>query len=167
MCANGPLRCRNGCGGASTAGRIGYGTDAFRSGRPGRALSPEPTTAGRKERIVHAPTRQETAPDSSRRGWCRRLGAGPHGHRRREPPLAPTSVTMAMPPGTYYFFDLADVFNGVTPRIHTIQAVGRPHWSGLPRFSQVIVATMINGAPRFVAPTDERANGTYLVVNDS
>jgi hypothetical protein len=82
-------------------------------------------------------------------------------------PLAPTYVTMAMPPGTYYFFDLADVFNGVTPRIHTIQAVGHPNWKGLPRFSQVIVTTMINDAPRFIAPTDERANGTYLVVNNS
>jgi hypothetical protein len=80
--------------------------------------------------------------------------------------FAPISVTVPLEPGTYYFFDLNDFFNGVAPRIHTLVAVGQPHWSGLPRFSQVIL-TVMNSAdqPRFVAPTDQSATGTFLVVN--
>jgi hypothetical protein len=80
-------------------------------------------------------------------------------------PYAPISVTLPMERGTYYVFDLADIFNGVTPRVHALRAVGQPNWRGLPRFSQVIRAEMQGMDPRFVAPTDQQANGTYLVVN--
>jgi len=80
-------------------------------------------------------------------------------------PYAPISVTVPMERGTYYVFDIADIFNGVTPRVHTLRAVGTPNWKGLPRYSQVILAEMQGMDPRFVAPTDEHANGTYLVVN--
>jgi hypothetical protein len=79
--------------------------------------------------------------------------------------FAPISVTVPMEPGTYFFVDLNDLFNGVTPRVHTLQAVGHPQWTGLPRFSDVIVTTMIDDQPRFVAPTDMSATGTFLVVN--
>jgi hypothetical protein len=80
-------------------------------------------------------------------------------------PYAPIEVTIPMNRGTYYFFDLADIFNGVTPRVLSMRAVGTPNWKGLPRFSQVIQALMEGDQPRFNAPTDENANGTYLVYN--
>lgn len=80
-------------------------------------------------------------------------------------PYAPIEVTVPMETGTYYVFDIADIFNGVTPRVHTLRAVGHPNWKGLPRYSQVIQTVMEGMDPRFIAPTDEHANGTYLVVN--
>jgi hypothetical protein len=80
-------------------------------------------------------------------------------------PYAPISVTLPLDTGTYYVFDIADIFNGVTPRVHEFRAVGTPNWMGLPQYSQVIHAEMQGMDPRFVAPTDEQANGTYLVIN--
>jgi hypothetical protein len=80
-------------------------------------------------------------------------------------PFAPIEVTLPMPPGTYYFYDLADIFNGVTPRVHAIRAVGTPNWKGLPRYGQVIQMMMDGDQPRFIAPTAQQANGTYLVFN--
>jgi hypothetical protein len=80
-------------------------------------------------------------------------------------PFAPIEVTVPMETGTYYVFDIADIFNGVTPRVHTLRAVGTPNWKGLPRYSQVIQTVMEGMDPHFIAPTDENANGTYLVVN--
>ncbi|MFL6136547.1 MAG: hypothetical protein ACJ74O_01960 [Frankiaceae bacterium] len=80
-------------------------------------------------------------------------------------PVAPIEVTLPLERGTYYFFDLADIFNGVTPRVHALRAVGTPNWKGLPRYSQVIQTVMDGMDPRFIAPTDQHADGTYLVVN--
>jgi len=80
--------------------------------------------------------------------------------------FAPISVTVPLETGTYYFFDLNDFFNGIAPRVHTLRAVGRGHWSGLPRFSQSIFLIMnAQQQPRFIAPTDQSAKGTFLVVN--
>jgi hypothetical protein len=77
--------------------------------------------------------------------------------------FAPISVTIPLEAGTYYFFDLNDFFLGVTPRLHTLKAVGRFHFSKLPRYSAVIEATMNNMEPGFNAPSDVSANGTFLV----
>jgi hypothetical protein len=80
-------------------------------------------------------------------------------------PYAPIEVTVPLETGTYYVFDLNDIFNGVTPRVHTLRAVGTPNWKGLPRYSQVIQTVMEGDDPRFIAPSTLQANGTYLVVN--
>lgn len=85
--------------------------------------------------------------------------------------FAPISVTLPMPDGTYYFLDFEDLINGVTPRVHTIRAVGRPHWTGLPSFSKVIVATNMDSpsgmgdSPGFIAPGRLGAAGTFLAVD--
>ncbi len=80
--------------------------------------------------------------------------------------FAPISVTVPLEPGTYYFFDLNDFFTPVTPRVHTLQAVGVGHWSGLPRYDATIYTVMDSAdQPRFIAPTDQSATGTFLVVN--
>jgi hypothetical protein len=80
-------------------------------------------------------------------------------------PLSPISVTVALQPGTYYFFDLNDFFVPFSPpRLHTLQAVGHFHWAHLPRVSAVITATMSGDDPVFVAPTHLDANGTFLVI---
>jgi hypothetical protein len=77
--------------------------------------------------------------------------------------VAPISVTVPLETGTYYFFDLNDFFLGITPRLHTLKATGRFHWSEIPRFSAVITATMKGAQPGFNAPTDLSAKGTFLI----
>ena len=84
-------------------------------------------------------------------------------------PFAPISVTLPMPPGTYYFFDFRDLVNGIPPRVHTIRAVGRPHWTGLPSFSHVVIATNMGSdsgeMPGFIAPSRVNHSTTFLAVN--
>src|SRR5262249_22079376 len=70
--------------------------------------------------------------------------------------FAPISLTVPLEPGTYYFFDLGDFFRGMVPELHTLQAVGSGHWSGLPQFSQ----TILTATNQFVAPTNQSAMGT-------
>jgi len=44
----------------------------------------------------------------------------------------PVSVTMPLERGTYTFFDVNDIFLGITPRLHTVRVVGRWRSSPLP-----------------------------------
>jgi hypothetical protein len=78
--------------------------------------------------------------------------------------ISPISVTISLEPGTYHFFDLNDIFAGITPRVHTLEAVGQYHWAGLPQFDAVILATMVGDQPRIIAPDHLPASGSFLVV---
>lgn len=44
----------------------------------------------------------------------------------------PVSVTIPLERGTYTFFDVNDIFLGITPRLHTVNVVGRWRSSPLP-----------------------------------
>jgi hypothetical protein len=75
------------------------------------------------------------------------------------------SVTIPLDAGTYYFFDLNDFFAGFSPvRLHTLNVLGRFTWFGLPSFTSVIDAAMINDEPRFVAPTQLSTQENFLAV---
>jgi hypothetical protein len=77
---------------------------------------------------------------------------------------ATIDVTVPLEAGTYYFFDLNDFFEGLTPRLHTLNALGSPNWFGLPGFSQVIDATMLGDNPTFISPTSFDSTQNFLVV---
>lgn len=55
----------------------------------------------------------------------------------------PVSVTIPLDRGTYTFFDVNDIFLGITPRLHTVKVVG--HWrnSPLPAYEQEFSATQM------------------------
>lgn len=46
----------------------------------------------------------------------------------------PVSVTIPLERGTYTFFDVNDIFLGITPRLHTVNVVGRWRSSPLPAY---------------------------------
>ncbi|MEP6695400.1 MAG: hypothetical protein ABJA34_00825 [Pseudonocardiales bacterium] len=75
-------------------------------------------------------------------------------------PYAAQEVTIPLERGTYYFVDLSDPLL----RYHTLRAVGNFKWSTPPRFTTVIESTMVNGQPRFRAPSTLAHNGTFLAV---
>jgi hypothetical protein len=78
-------------------------------------------------------------------------------------PHAAQEVTIPMEAGTYYFLDINDVNNPpLTPRVHTLEAVGHFRWSKLPRYTSVIEATMIDDQPRFIAPSQMAHDETFL-----
>jgi len=85
-------------------------------------------------------------------------------------PEGPTSVTVQLEPGTYYFFDLNDLFlTGVTPRVHRLVARGAMRSGGLPAYDAVIVAGMdAEDMPMFHnVPAEFGRDGTFLFVNAS
>ncbi|MDP9221698.1 MAG: hypothetical protein M3P23_14340 [Actinomycetota bacterium] len=69
-------------------------------------------------------------------------------------------VTIPLDPRTYYFVDLGDP----QLRYHTLKAVGRFQQSTPPEFTSVIEATMIDGEPRFRAPSTLAHDATFLNV---
>jgi hypothetical protein len=85
-------------------------------------------------------------------------------------PDGPISITIQLEQGTYYFFDLNDLFLGVTPRVHRLEARGAEVSGGLPKFDAAIVATM-SGAddlPIFQnVPATLRHDGTFFFLNAS
>ncbi len=80
-------------------------------------------------------------------------------------PRTPVSVTIALPAGTYHFFDFDDFF---TPdqqvTMHTLQVVGRFRGHA-PRAHGRVVETMVDGHPRFRGPGRLPARRTIKVVN--
>lgn len=80
-------------------------------------------------------------------------------------PFVPITVTVALEPGTYYFVDFSDLGN-ITPRVHSIEAVGRFHWRALPHVDAVILTREEDGEPRFITPTSLKAKGNYLFYNN-
>ena len=54
----------------------------------------------------------------------------------------PVSVTIPLERGTYTFFDVNDIFLGITPRLHTVRVVGRWRSSPLPAFETEFSASM-------------------------
>ena len=85
----------------------------------------------------------------------------------------PISATFPLEPGTYHFFDLNDLFTpGLTPRLHTLSAVGRMRPYVVPSYDAVIVTTMYmdpathEHLPIFGSvPSELPANGTFFVIN--
>jgi hypothetical protein len=82
-------------------------------------------------------------------------------------PTAPMSVTVALHPGTYYFFDYSDI-GVVTPvRLSTITAVGRFQLSQVPRFTAVVIAQKHHGHHQFITPTSMSSKQSFLFINNS
>jgi hypothetical protein len=86
--------------------------------------------------------------------------------------IAPISSTVLMTPGTYYFFDLNDLFiTGLTPRVHTMQVLQPNRLTLPPRADGAIVLQThsMEGDDHHAiqAPANMKAKGTYLVLNVS
>jgi hypothetical protein len=73
----------------------------------------------------------------------------------------PVSVTIPLENGEYTFFDVNDIFLGITPRLHHLHVWGTFRNSPLPVFYKTIEATMnAQDEPRFNAPLNMSANKT-------
>jgi hypothetical protein len=75
----------------------------------------------------------------------------------------PIKVTVPLHAGTYYFFDLGEIFVPIAPRLKTLHVTGGFQFSRLPRISSVIDAHMAGDDPRFRAPSDIDASGNILI----
>lgn len=80
------------------------------------------------------------------------------------------SSTVLMTPGTYYFFDLNDIFiAGLVPRVHTMEVRGPIQGLRIPRIDAVaLLQTHNHGGEDMHSISiqgDLPANGTFLVVN--
>ncbi|GLH95292.1 hypothetical protein Pa4123_05640 [Phytohabitans aurantiacus] len=77
------------------------------------------------------------------------------------------SVTLPLTAGTYYFFDLNDLFvPGQQAVLHKLRVVGG-FIGHAPAADATIAMRTVAGAPRFVAPTRLPAGGTFRIVNAS
>ena len=82
-------------------------------------------------------------------------------------PLTPVSVTVPLTAGTYYFFDFYELFAPEqNVNVHTVTVYG-PFTGEQPEYGATIVATMVDGVPRFRAPDHWDTHETFLFINDS
>jgi hypothetical protein len=85
--------------------------------------------------------------------------------------VAPTpegaiSMTVFLEPGTYYFLDFNDIFQGIRPTLHTLTASGPTRPQKLPAADAAFAAVMNADRPVFLGgPTTLPRDATFYFVN--